>query len=556
MKNSTVFVAAVLAVGACSQGVNVNNGNPTGVVGGLIVDASNEQPLGGATVNIIAGGSTFSGTTDMNGQFAVTKVPAGSFILSVVQTGYVTAQLTDTLVGSVGNFPVNNPSKTVGPVGLMPAGGTFTVHVLDETGAAVGMLKLSARTHVRQVLYVNGRPTAQGGFEVQAITGADGSAAFTGLPQFAALAGLPGGDGLPIDQLDIAVPPTKIMGTEVYNFLGAVYSFRLHTLTSSAQVISLPGPNSALTILDSNIEYLKGRSGSGSPPFSAATGSLIPINGPINIAFNQAVSPSSVRTQFIDVDGKPISTMAMPTPSLNVVTITPSAPLPAGKRFNLILHASAATGSGTVGAAAEVNVTAPFWTQPPAGAPITMLSVTANPIPASGPITYSFELSEAIGVGGGSPPNPLDCVAFYEVPGSAGFNNDQANVFQGDWKQTSSPLTMPPTNLVCRQAVGAAPGPQINVTGLAPVESTNATTNPTLITGFTSRFTITTAIAPTSGAGAQYGPCKMSLPTPPGCSLPATGTKVHLIFSRQDSTTTVKRVNGVPVPDNIVVTLP
>jgi len=30
---------------------------------------------------------------------------------------------------------------------------------------------------------------------------------------------------------------------------------------------------------------------------------------------------------------------------------------------------------------------------------------------------------------------------------------------------------------------------------------------------------------------------------------------VHLIFSRQDSTTTVKRVNGTPVPDTIVVTL-
>ena len=52
-------------------------------------------------------------------------------------------------------------------------------------------------------------------------------------------------------------------------------------------------PVSPLSILDSNIEYLRGRTGSGSPAFAAPVGSLIPINGPINISFNQAVNSSS-----------------------------------------------------------------------------------------------------------------------------------------------------------------------------------------------------------------------------------------------------------------------
>jgi hypothetical protein len=553
MKNLTVFVAAVMTIGACSQGVNVNNGNPTGVVGGVIVDASNEQPIGGATVNVIAGGSTFSGSTDTNGQFAVTKVPAGSFILSVVQMGYVTAQITDTLVGAVGNFPVNNPSKTVGPVGLLPAGGTFTVHVLDETGAAVANLKLSARTHVRQILYVNGLPMQQGGYEVQATTGADGSATFMGLPIYGALAMLSGD----IDELDVAVPPTKIMGSEVYNFLGSTFSFFLNRLSSSAQVISLPGPNSPLQIVDSNIEYLKGRTNASAALFNLATGSQIPINGPINVAFNQAISSSSLRTIFLDVDGKQLSTTAMATVALNQVTITPSAPLPAGKRFNLILHASAATDTGTPGGAPELNVTTPFWTQPPSGSPITVVAnsvVVVQPVGGTGTVTATFELSEPIGVGFGTS-GVLDCVAFYEVLSSTGFNNDGNTVFQGDWKSTTAPATMPPTNLVCRQTLGVVGNPQINVTAMTPVESTNPTTNPTLITGFTSRFSIPIAQAPLAS---NQGPCKINMPagTLPGCSLPATGTKVHLIFSRQDSTTTVKKVNGVPVPDNIVVTLP
>lgn len=558
MKNITSFAAAIILAGACSQGVNVNNGNPTGVVGGVVVDASNEMPIGGATVNIVAGGSVFSGTTDMSGNFAVTKVPSGSFILSVVQMGYVTAQITDTLNGAVGNFPINNPSKTVGPIGLMPAGTTFTVRVVDETGAAVAGVKLTARTHVRQILYVNGAPLPQGGFEVQATTGADGNAGFSGLPIYAGLANLVDNSGFFVDQLDVAVPPTKIMGSEVYNFLGATYSFRLNSLSSSAQVISLPGPNTALTILQSNIEYLKGRSGSGSPAFTAPSGSFIPINGPITIAFNQAINSGSLRTIFLDADGKQLSTMAMATVSLNQVSISPSAPLPAGKRFNLILHAAAATDNGTVPPTGitEINVTAPFWTQPPAGAPITVVanSVVQLPIPANGPIQYQFELSEPIGQGFGTSV-ALDCVSFYEVPSSSGFNNDGNTVFQGDWKTTTSPATTPPTNLVCRQSTGIVGGPQINVTGLTPIETANPMTNPTLITGFTSRFTITTAQAPVAS---NQGPCKINNPagTLPGCAQPGTGTKVHLIFSRQDSTTTIKRVNGMPVPDNIVVTLP
>jgi hypothetical protein len=545
MSTKPVVVVATLFVLSCSQGVSVDNPNPTGIVGGVILDASNELPLGGATVTVFAGDHQEVKTTEADGRFAVSGVPSGNFIMSVQQMGYVTAQITDVLPGAVGNFPVVNPQRTVGPVGLLPIGAGFGVHVVDETGAPVPNLGLSGHTAVRQVMFENGTPVGQGAYEVSATTGADGNARFGGLPNYGALAGLVD------DTFQVAVGPTTIAGTDIYNFLGLIQTFHLNGLASSAQVIHLPGPNTPLGIVDSNIEYLKGRTGSGSPGFSAPVGSLIPINGPINIAFNQAINPSSLRASFLDADGRPTTQTVTPVVNLNTVQLTPSAPLAAGKRFNLLLHAVAATDAGTLGGAAELNVTAPFFTQPPAGAPITVVanSVVTN-APTSGPITVTFELSEPIGVGYGST-TVLDCVAFYEVQGSTGFNNDQNVMFQGDWKTA---MGTPPSNLVCRQPLGIVGYPQINVTTLTPIESTNPSTNPTIVTGFTSRFSVTIAQAPT---GSNQGPCRIMSPpgTLPGCMLPSTGTKVHLVFSRQDSTTTVKRVNGTPVPDSIIVQL-
>jgi hypothetical protein len=423
------------------------------------------------------------------------------------------------------------------------------VHVVDESGSPVAGLKLSARTAVREVLFSNGAPVGLGALEVSATTGMDGAATFMGLPVYAGLVGAVD------DTFTVAVPPTKVMGTEVYDFLGATFPFHLNGLSSSAQVIHLAGPSSPLQIVDSNIAYLRGRVNGSPTAFSAPVGSVIPINGPIGVAFNQAIDPSSLRTQFLDADGKLMATTAMASVSLNVVTITPSAPLPAGKRFNLVLHAVAATSAGST-PGAQLDATAPFFSAPPAGAPITVVanSVVTN-APASGNITVTFELSEPIGLGYGNN-MAIGCVAFYEVGGAnaPGFNNDTQTVFQADWKTTAN--SSPPTNLVCRQQVGAGivGAPEIDVTPITPLESANTMTNPTVVTGFSSKFSITIGVAPQN---MNAGPCKQlggSNPLP-GCATPGTGTKVHLIFSRQDSTSTVKRVDGTTVPDNIIVQL-
>ena len=175
--------------------------------------------------------------TDANGQFAVAKVPAGTFNMSLAQMGYVTAQITGQLSGAIGNFPVANPQTTVQPIGLFPSTGSFTVYVVDETGAPVPSLKLSALTSVREAVYNSGTPFGEGQYEVSATTGMDGSAMFTGLPVVGGLAPNVGG------VLTVSVPPTQIMGSEIYDFLGGSFGFDLNSLSSSAQIIHLAGPH-------------------------------------------------------------------------------------------------------------------------------------------------------------------------------------------------------------------------------------------------------------------------------------------------------------------------
>jgi hypothetical protein len=287
-------------------------------------------------------------------------------------------------------------------------------------------------------------------------------------------------------------------------------------------------------------------------------GSLVAINGPITVAFNQAVNPSSVRAQLLDIDGKVLTNAANVAQSLNVLSITPAQPLLAGKRYNLMLHATAATGAGSVpSAGSQVDITAPFFTQSPPGSRIDVVPgtvLTSFPPSNNGPITVTFELNQPIGVGFGNT-NTLDCVAFYDVggAGSPGFNNSPTVVFQGDWKTTTT--SSPPANVVCHMPPGVAGNPGMNVTLLTPIESNNASTNQTVITGFTPRFSVTIGQAPQNG---NFGPCMVVSPAPgqlPGCTPPGKGTVIHLVFSRQDPSTTVKHVDGTTVGDDIAITI-
>jgi hypothetical protein len=500
---------------ACGNGVTVDNSNPTGLVGGVIVDAATEMPIQGATIHIVsAGGAVADQTTAADGTFQATKVPAGSLILSVTNMGYQTATFSTFLAGSVGNFPVKDPTLTIGPLGLIKNDGTFVVRVVDQNGAPAAMIKMIARTHVRYVDLSSGNPYSQGSYEVTATSGADGLATFMGLPEYASLGGTVN------SIIDIDVPATQVMGNS-YAFLGLTQSFDTLSVGSQTPTIVLAGPNTGLTILDSNIGSV------------AATAPLLPPTGPITMAFNQAIDPGSVRAQFQNEAGVTVAIMASAQANTNLLTITPATALSAGARYNLLLHVSSAYSNANPGH--ELDKALPFFITPTGQPTISAKAST----PAGGTLTtITITFSEPVGLGSGVS-GAQSCVAWYEGLG-LNLNNNGANPaynpFAGVWSSAASVQSIP-----CN---ASSLWYGFDITALTPKYDSPAT-------GFSSVWTgsLSDSANPCSGCAADC-----SLPaTPYTCNRPGTGNTLHVLFSRvglaNGTSGTIHRVNGSPMQD-------
>src|SRR5579871_3901817 len=169
MRNFSVLsicAASLLAGASCDNSVAVGNSNPTGVVSGIVVDASNAgNPLPmGAQIHVFSAGKSFdAGTSSTDGSFAINNVPSGNIIVTISSMGYVTAQFDAFLNGAVGNFPVKNPSLTLGPIGLIKSSGSFNVRLVDENGGPVAMVKATGRLDgARWIDYSGGGPNGSG----------------------------------------------------------------------------------------------------------------------------------------------------------------------------------------------------------------------------------------------------------------------------------------------------------------------------------------------------------------------------------------------------------
>jgi hypothetical protein len=532
--------AIFAVVAGCGSGtdnsISVNNMNPIGTVSGTIVDAATEMPIAGATVSLLSGGTTVTAMTDASGHYTLAKVPAGTFFMTISQMGYQTALVNDQLNGAVGNFPVADPMHTEQQIGLIPNNGMFTIKLVDDTGAPVPMIKVSAKTSVREIFYQSGFPQANGSYQVSATTGMDGTATFMGLPAYGSLSGLVD------DSVTVTVPPIQMMGQ--YTFLGLTVIYHVNSLSSPIQIIDIVGADAPLQVTDSNIDYLKGKQGGNPPcctPFTSPVGSQIQPGGPISVSFNQAIQSSSLQAVLLDKTGAPVPVSVTPVVSLNLLTLTPAQKLVAGARYNLSLHvvAAAQPGPGSGHAQAEFDATAPIFTAPPAGAQVTILTAK---LATSGTATnVNVTFSEPIGFGLGQT-GAIDCASFFEFPAamSGGFNNDPNTPFQGEWKNVGS---MPPQNLVCHLPLGVMGGPYMDVTQLQTLESSNGSN--TVVTGFSDTWQIPVDVNPVPANG-MSGPCLFNV----ACSHVSLSDTLHVIFARQTGIA-VKRTDGTPVPNNL-----
>jgi hypothetical protein len=520
-----------VSVGSCGGGGNSNNGgaeatglleggvpaNPLGVVGGQILNVAGDAPLANVIVTLISAGVPLSGKTDMNGLWSIGNVPAGSFILTTSLDGFEPALVVGTLPGAQGVSIVGNPVQTVPPIGLFQTKGTFAVRIVDQNGVAVPNVKVTARPQVRYFDYSNASPTPRGTYEVTASSGNDGLVNLNGLPDYAAFGNLGGTLGpLPID-----VRPILVTGSQVYSFLGGTFTFNLDAVSSTGfidqAVIRLAGPQSDLTILDSNIQYLRGQDASQARVFGAV-GSILPPSGPITIAFNQSISANSVRAQLLNEDGTQASVLLTPTVTMNQLSLAPASPLTAGARYNLALHADALALTGTGGANREVNVTAPFFVE----AGVTPKLAATPPKLSADKNSFVVQFSEPIGIGNASTA-AVSCVVYYEA---VNLDGDANITYPGEYSASA---------LAC-------PNPSLDITAMTPLENTAAGMP---VTGFSSRWQVTFD-------NAGNGACKPGvLKAPVGpCVVPASGTAVHFVFGRTVGTATVKRADGTPVSDS------
>jgi len=88
-KISILILTLVLSVSAFSQ---------KGTIRGFVYDEKTGEPV--IFTNVILEGTTIGAATDVNGFYSITKVPVGTYILTVTYLGYDTAKTTVTIKGN------------------------------------------------------------------------------------------------------------------------------------------------------------------------------------------------------------------------------------------------------------------------------------------------------------------------------------------------------------------------------------------------------------------------------------------------------------------------
>jgi hypothetical protein len=339
-----LVVLGQLACGGDEDKLGVTNVSPRGSVGGLILDAATMNPMTGVQATVVAGGTRYpSGdtpaATDATGHFSVQDVPSGNLIVQLTPTdtkAFRAVNIVAALPNSAGEFPLDNATLSLGPIGLLPLtdkNSAFVVQFVTPDGApAAAGIKAFLRTVVEYVDFKAGDAAQRGIIVVEGATDNSGRVRFVGIPDFAKLAGLVGSGGIS-DQVRIEIPPFDTNKDGTLEFLGTEAVFNVNRLKGSIPTVVLSSPSApgALTIEAASIAALTGKKGNRV---------MSSISGPVYVTFNLPIRQDLTELTLFDELGKPV--VSPPTPSLsgNVMTINFSG-LKAAAEYNLNLRAFA-----------------------------------------------------------------------------------------------------------------------------------------------------------------------------------------------------------------------
>lgn len=305
--------------------------NPRGYVAGKIVDGITGQPLAGAKVTMFGGGLAGELTTEGTGQFQFGPIAAGAkFSIDVSASGYTAASMGRLEIDdAAGNFPTDNGALWVGPIGLMPTTGAFSVQVVSESGAPVA----NARVQIESSVAYYDAGSARGSVVVGGTTNSDGQADVTGLPNVWALPPrLAGQAGLIIN-----VSPVDLDGDMRPDLRGkamAISGDEVRALTRPPVIVlESPDQNIALEVIASNLPGLVAPQGQNAP-------TVLDPTEPIRIAFNQPIEQESFFVSLTDETGdNQIATNVIAGVLGNTVEITHDTTFQIAQEHNIYLQA-------------------------------------------------------------------------------------------------------------------------------------------------------------------------------------------------------------------------
>ena len=327
-----IAMALILFAACGGDAVDVSNVDPEGSVGGIIIDAQTREPLPGVTLALLAGGTVFDPeVTAEDGSFQFTEVPGGDVILTIAGgDAHSGATVRGTLPSSAGDFPLDNATLTLGPLGLLPNGDDFEVRVLDQFGAPVSGYPLGAELQVQYVDYSQGFPDAEGQIFIQTTTNADGYATVAGLPDFFSL-------GSVNDAIIVFLPPYDADGNGIFEFPGGDTSFNLRSLDPTPDIILDGNLAASLSVRASTVPRLVDA--------TAGAPAVLQTSGQIFVTFNLPIQNSAEGTMTDEQGGGisvPVSALTIGDDTLSIAL--GGLGLTNNSEYNIHIHAVAAAG--------------------------------------------------------------------------------------------------------------------------------------------------------------------------------------------------------------------
>lgn len=338
---------------------------PTGFVTGAVVDFTTGVPLPGASVSLTGGGQLLTVTADAQGAFVFGPLPATRYAVRVTVGGYDDALLTQVDIPSAaGDFPTENTSVFVGPIGLLPTTGQLVVQLVSDRGVPVAGARVAVETAVRY--YVDG--VARSSSVRRGETDPTGRLALTNLPDVRALPPRLADHSA----LVVTIDPADLDGDMVADLRGRTVALTGAEVRAAARPFTIvldaddPGP---FQVIASTLPRFR------TPAVTAP--SIVDSGTPIRVVFSRPLDRDTIVVDLRDESGE----VAIPVTTVlgvlgNSVELTPMSALSAGQEYNLALRVRTAPGLAPAG----LDLASPFFVRAEASQGLTAVGnfVDAN----------------------------------------------------------------------------------------------------------------------------------------------------------------------------------